>query len=218
MPTIVTHGFVAAALGKGLTAGRVPARFWFLSVLCSILPDVDVLGFRLGIRYQDMLGHRGLSHSLVFAIFLSLIVTLLAFPQVRQKWTRFLLFSYFFTVTASHGVLDAMTDGGLGIAFFAPFDNTRYFFPFRPIKVSPIGLAFLSARGLDVAWSEFLWVCIPSSIITGTILGLRKLRRLRASAQPSNEIEPSLLGVRYPVDKGPLRQEARCKQPNGNLS
>jgi inner membrane protein len=147
-----------------------------------------------------------------------LIVTLLAFPRVRQKWTRFLLFSYFFAVTASHGVLDAMTDGGLGIAFFAPFDNTRYFFPFRPIKVSPIGLAFLSARGLDVVWSELLWVCIPSSIIAGTILGLRKLSRLRAGSQPSNEIEPSLLGVRYPIDKGPLRQEARLKQPNGNLS
>jgi inner membrane protein len=182
MPTIVTHGFVAALLVKGSIAGRVPAHFWLLSVLCSILPDVDVLGFPLGIRYQDMLGHRGLSHSLVFAIIVSLIVTFLAFPRVRRKWARFLLFSYFFAVTASHGVLDAMTDGGLGIAFFAPFDDTRYFFPFRPIKVSPIGLAFFSARGLDVVWSELLWVCIPGSIIAGTILGLRKLRRLRASS------------------------------------
>jgi inner membrane protein len=69
MPTIVTHGFVAALLAKASTAGRVPPRFWFLSVLCSIVPDVDVLGFPLGIKYQDMLGHRGLSHSLVFAIF-----------------------------------------------------------------------------------------------------------------------------------------------------
>jgi inner membrane protein len=195
MPTIVTHGFVAALLGKSLTAARVPARFWFLSVLCSILPDVDVLGFPLGIRYQDMLGHRGLSHSLVFAISLSLIVTLLAFPRARQKWTRFLLLCYFFAVTASHGVLDAMTDGGLGIAFFAPFDDTRYFFPFRPIKVSPIGLAFLSARGLDVVWSEFLWVGIPSSIIAGTILGLRRLRRLRAAAEERNRT----LSARGPV-------------------
>lgn len=182
MPTIVTHGFVAALLGKSLTAGRGPTRFWLLSVLCSILPDIDVLGFPLGIRYEQMLGHRGLSHSLVFAMALSLIVTFLAFPRVRQKSTRYLLFSYFFAVTASHGILDAMTDGGLGIAFFAPFDDTRYFFPFRPIKVSPIGLAFLSARGVAVAWSEFLWVCAPSSIIFGAILGLRKLRRLRASS------------------------------------
>ncbi len=218
MPTIVTHGFVAALLGKSLIAARVPARLWLLSVVCSILPDIDVLGFPLGIRYQDMLGHRGLSHSLVFAISLSLIATLLAFPRVPQKSTRFLLFSYFFAVTASHGVLDAMTDGGLGVAFFAPFDDTRYFFPFRPIKVSPIGLAFLSARGLDVLWSEFLWVCIPSSIIAGTILGLRKVRRLCASSQPRNEIGPSLFGLRHPIDKGAVRQEARLKQPNGNLS
>jgi inner membrane protein len=191
MPTIVTHGFVAALLAKSLTAARVPARFWFLSVLCSILPDVDVLGFPLGIRYQDVLGHRGLSHSLVFAILLSLTVTLLAFPRVRQRWTRCLVFSYFFAVTASHGVLDAMTDGGLGIAFFAPFDDTRYFFLFRPIKVSPIGLAFLSARGLEAVWSEFLWVGIPGSIIAGIILGLRKLRRLREFA--AEELRQSIL-------------------------
>ncbi len=181
MPTIVTHGFVAALLGRSFAAGRMPARFWFLSVLCSIVPDADVLGFRLGISYEDMLGHRGLSHSLVFALGLSSIVAFLAFPRVPHRWTRLLLFSYFFTVTASHGILDAMTDGGLGVAFFAPFDDTRYFFPFRPIKVSPIGLSFFSARGLDVIWRQLLWVCIPATIIAAAVLSLHKLRRLRAS-------------------------------------
>jgi inner membrane protein len=175
MPTIVTHGFVATLLGKSFAAGRLPARFWLLSVLCSVLPDADVLGFRLGINYEDMLGHRGLSHSLVFALVLSLIVAFAAFPKLPQRSTRFLLFSYFFAVTASHGILDAMTDGGLGIAFFAPFDNTRYFFPFRPIKVSPIGLSFFSARGLDVILSELLWVCIPGTIIAGAVLRRRKV-------------------------------------------
>jgi inner membrane protein len=84
-------------------------------------------------------------------------------------------------VTVSHGILDAMTDGGRGVAFFAPFDDTRYFFPFRPIKVSPIGLSFFTARGLDVIWSEFLWVCIPGIIIAAMVFSIRKLRRLRAS-------------------------------------
>jgi membrane-bound metal-dependent hydrolase YbcI (DUF457 family) len=92
-----------------------------------VLPDADVLGFPFGIRYEDILGHRGLLHSLTFALVLSWIVAFLAFPRLPKRWTRFLLFSYFFIVTASHGALDAMTDGGLGIAFFAPFDNTRYF-------------------------------------------------------------------------------------------
>ncbi len=46
---------------------------------------------------------------------------------------------FLFVATISHGILDALTDGGLGVAFFAPFVNTRYFFPWTPIKVSPIG-------------------------------------------------------------------------------
>jgi inner membrane protein len=82
MPTIITRGFVATLLGKSLATGRLPARFWFLSVLCAILPDADVLGFPLGIRYENMLGHRGLSHSLTFAFVSGLIVTFLAFPQL----------------------------------------------------------------------------------------------------------------------------------------
>jgi inner membrane protein len=180
MPTIVTHGIVAGLIGKCSAAGRMPARFWYLSALCSILPDADILGFRFGVSYGDMLGHRGLTHSLVFALVVGLIVALLAFAKPPQGWTRILLFCYFFAVTASHGILDAMTDGGLGIAFFAPFDNTRYFLPFRPIKVSPIGIAFLSTRGLTVLWSEFLWVWIPATIIAGATLLIRRLRRPHA--------------------------------------
>ena len=58
---------------------------------------------------------------------------------------------YFFLATASHGLLDAMTDGGLGVAFFSPFDNRRYFLPWTPIRVSPIGIEpFFTARGLEV--------------------------------------------------------------------
>jgi inner membrane protein len=80
-----------------------------------------------------------------------------------------------------------MTDGGLGIAFFAPFDNRRHFFPFRPIKVSPIALSFFSARGLDVIWSELLWLCIPATIIASVVFFYRKLRRPCASHSPGFE-------------------------------
>jgi inner membrane protein len=133
----------------------------------------------------------GLSHSLAFALVLSWLVAFLAFPRLPQRWPRFQLFSYFFVVTASHGALDAMTDGGLGIAFFAPFDNTRYFFPFRPITVSPIGLSFFSARGLHVIWSELLWVCIPATIIAGAVLFYRELRRPHADLGLEHETSRS---------------------------
>ena len=53
-------------------------------------------------------------------------------------------------VVATHGLLDAMTDGGLGVALFWPFTHERYFLPWRPIPVAPIGLGMLSKRGICV--------------------------------------------------------------------
>ena len=94
----------------------------------------------------------------------------LAFLQVeRLSWSWWCLVVYFFAVTASHPILDAMTNGGLGVAFFAPFDNSRYFLPWRPIEVSPIGVrAFFTLRGLTVLQSEFIWIWIPS--LTGMVV------------------------------------------------
>jgi inner membrane protein len=111
-----------------------------------------VIGFALAIRYEDPLGHRGFSHSLVFAAMPSAGVVYSGFREsLADRRLKCTLLVHFFVVTASHGPLDAMTDGGLGIAFFAPFDNTRYFLPWRPIVVSPIGVAaFFSRWGLEV--------------------------------------------------------------------
>ncbi|NIM12838.1 MAG: hypothetical protein GTO45_29905 [Candidatus Aminicenantes bacterium] len=54
-------------------------------------------------------------------------------------------------LTASHGVLDAFTNGGLGIALLSPFDTTRHFSPWQPIEVAPIGIwAFFSDWGVKV--------------------------------------------------------------------
>jgi inner membrane protein len=59
-------------------------------------------------------------------------------------------------VVASHPLLDTLTNGGLGCALFWPFDNARYFAPWRPIPVSPIGLGFFSPYGMFVAAVELL--------------------------------------------------------------
>ena len=84
-------------------------------------------------------------------------------PLHRSHLTA--LFFWFTAVTASHGLLDALTNGGRGIAFFAPFSDHRYFFPWRPIQVSPIGVGFFSPRGLRVLASESGWIWVPSAII-----------------------------------------------------
>jgi inner membrane protein len=164
MPTVMSHAVAGLAIASAFPAA--PRRIWLLAAACAVLPDLDVAGFGYGIRYDDLLGHRGLSHSLLFAAALAALLRAAAFPRqmpgAPHVWTCLLL------ATASHGVLDALTDGGLGIAFFAPFDDGRYFLPWRPIQVSPISVRhFLSERGLAVLRSELLWVVLPSAALAG---------------------------------------------------
>jgi inner membrane protein len=84
---------------------------------------------------------------------------------------------YLFLAIASHGLLDALTDGGLGVAFFSPFDNSRYFFPTTPIHVSPIGAAFFSEYGIRVLLNEMLWIWIPAAIVLSLGLWLHRDKR-----------------------------------------
>ncbi|WP_020529482.1 metal-dependent hydrolase [Flexithrix dorotheae] len=163
MASIFAHGLVAAAVGKVMPKIYRRPKFYILGVLCAMFPDADVLGFQFGIAYSDFLGHRGFSHSLVFALIMAILIQRIFYKKVdfRSKAGITLIF-YFFICMASHGVLDAFTTGGLGVAFFAPFDNSRYFFPFRVIQVSPIGVkAFFTETGIKVLISEYLWIGIP---------------------------------------------------------
>ena len=161
MPSAFSHAVAAAGLGAAFFGRKAPARVWITGALCAALPDVDVVGFRFGIHYGDLLGHRGLTHSFAFAA----VLAALAAPLVRRGSDLGLgkMWTYLFLATASHGLLDAMTDGGLGVAFFSPFSNVRYFFPFRPIVVSPISVhRFFTERAAAVLGSELLWVWLPS--------------------------------------------------------
>ena len=153
---------------------------WLLGAACAALPDLDVIGFRFGIAYGDMLGHRGLTHSLFFAAGLATAVVGLGFRHGAPGIGPGALWVYFFLATASHGLLDGFTNGGMGVAFFAPFDNTRYFFPARPIQVSPLmPKYFFSARGWAALRSELIWVWLPFGALAALALSWRRASRLR---------------------------------------
>lgn len=163
MPTPVTHAVAALAIGSPWYRSEIPKRVWVAAALCSAIPDLDVVGFRVGVHYGDFWGHRGFTHSLMFAALLAASVVVVLSRKVGMS--RVPLFTYLFLATASHGLLDAMTNGGLGIAFFSPFDNHRYFFPWRPIRVSPITIStFFTGREFAIMRTEFLWVWLPSVI------------------------------------------------------
>lgn len=157
VPTIMSHAVVPLALGLALGPGRVAPKVIIAGMILAMLPDADVVGFKLGIAYGDAFGHRGASHSLVAAaIFAGLVMAVM--PAARTRLcAMFLWFS-----CASHGLLDTLTSGGLGAALLWPFSDARFHAPVTPIRVSPIGIRnFLSARGVTVLMSEALWIWLP---------------------------------------------------------
>lgn len=171
MPTIFTHAAVGLGLARVFTARPMPALYWGLAAALPMVPDLDVLAFKFGIPYENVYGHRGFSHSLLFALLLALPVSALTYRALGLQFWDWL--GLLFLIVASHGLLDAFTNGGLGVAFFAPFDDRRYFFPWRPIEVSPIGRSFFSARGWQTIASELVWVWLPVAVVVGLVEGLR---------------------------------------------
>ena len=183
MASAFSHALVALALGRTTPRLFMTRSVVWLGMVCSIVPDVDVISFSFGIRYGNLWGHRGLTHSLFFACLLSMGLVALWY---RHEPTRMRagLWIYFFLCTASHGVLDAMTDGGLGVAFFSPFDTSRYFFTVRPVAVSPIGIGeFFTADAIRVLTSEATWIWLPT---LAALLIVRALQRWRFG-QPAVE-------------------------------
>jgi inner membrane protein len=153
MPTILSHAIVPLAVAAALVA--------LLGAVLAVLPDADVIGFKLGVAYGADWGHRGASHSLLFALTAVLIV-MTARPKLRS-WPIGL---FLWASAASHGLLDTLTDGGKGAALYWPLLHERFFAPWQPIRVSPIGAGFFSARGIETLTSEMIWIWLPCAVLT----------------------------------------------------
>lgn len=159
MATPLSHLAVPLALALALGPDAMPPGLVALAVACAVLPDLDALGLWLGIPYEHPLGHRGFTHSLPFAVVLAGAGALLA-PAVGALPAS--AFWILLVSAASHGLIDGMTNGGLGIAFLSPFSHRRRFLPWRVIEVSPLRpSALFSRHGLRVLRSEMRWVWAP---------------------------------------------------------
>jgi inner membrane protein len=181
VPTVFSHAAVPLALGVGLGARIVPPRLLAAGVLASALPDLDVIAFAWGVPYGSALGHRGFSHSLCAAAAVALAGVACS-RSLRAGAARTVLF--LFVAMASHGILDAFTDGGQGVALLWPASAERFFAPapLRVIEVSPIGATrFLSARGVTVLESELRWIWLPALALGLILIGAR-----RAGSRPDH--------------------------------
>ena len=74
MASVFSHAIVGLSLGSAFYRRGATNRLWAAGAFCSVLPDIDVIGFRFGVQYGDFWGHRGFTHSLLFAAVTALAV------------------------------------------------------------------------------------------------------------------------------------------------
>jgi inner membrane protein len=171
---VLVSGAVAALLRPARSPGR---RYWLAAALVATIPDIDILFVALGARYRGMWGHRGITHSLVFAIAAAAAASL--WIRRRERGTPSgRLFGILLLSAASHGFVDAAMASGVGVAALAPFSAARYTFAWRPIRVpAPVDNPWLNLGGIRVTSSEVLWLWLPSLALILVGLRLRFARR-----------------------------------------
>jgi inner membrane protein len=150
-----------------------------LAAICAVAPDLDLIGWPLGISPLTLLGHRGLSHSIVFAVALGIIAAVALLPPVARR-ERVAAAAALILAIATHSILDALTTySPTGPAFWAPFTNHRYRFAWMPLT---------GEGGLKTDFGqEALYVCLPALVLMGLIewWRLRHPER-RSSGAPYN--------------------------------
>lgn len=172
MASIFGHVAASSAFGFSFFKDKITWKALLLAGFCAFAPDLDVLAFRFGVPYTSIWGHRGWTHSFAFAVLLGSLVAWL-FYRNRMDWWKMAV--WFMVSTASHPLLDMLTNGGLGCALWWPLNDDRLFFSWRPILVSPLEIrSFIGKYGIRVLMNEMLWVGLPGLLLVLIVRAFRK--------------------------------------------
>jgi inner membrane protein len=88
MASIFGHAETGFTISKAIDTRNLK---WLIiaSIFSTILPDLDVVAFNFGIAYEHHLGHRGFTHSILFALLWALVL-MFDFGK-KHKLTWFLI-------------------------------------------------------------------------------------------------------------------------------
>ena len=182
MASAITHFIVGASVALPLM-DAVPLRAtlprWAIPVtagLFGVLPDLDTYAmFAFGIPRGSLFSHRGVFHS---PFFLALLAFAIAGIAARgRSWAALGLLWTCGAIT--HPLLDMLTDGGSGVMLLFPLSSERLFFPWRPIRVSPLGIVRFFDRAGEILASEFPFDA--AAVIAGTAARIALRRGARCS-------------------------------------
>lgn len=228
MASAFAHAAVALTRGAARVPKELDRRLLVATIACATWQDLDYISVAFEVRPHEVLGHRGATHSIFVAI---AIAAILAFAFFRRQFLR--VFAFLAAAGASHGILDAMTAGDLGVAFFWPVTPARFHFPFALVASCPVGVnEWLGPWGLLTIVNEGLYVIIPIALVVSLVTRRDRRRRVLMAGGAwvvglallrtfmPDEFRPTKPRVLEPIDTdraGKLADIPRDGLPNGAL-
>ena len=191
----LTHIVLGACIGEAILGKKIGKRAMFLGALAQSVPDIDfIASFWLG-PANNLLAHRGFTHSFLFAIIIIPLLSLLSERWHRPhnittaKWMWFFASNIFL-----HIFLDAFNVYGVG--WFEPFNHYRISFntlyvadPFFSIwpGIAFIVLMFLPVKNKKrIKWT-MLGLIFPALYLLGGVINKLIIEKeIRAIAAKEN--------------------------------
>ena len=143
----ITHIALGACIGELFVGNKVGRKALWWGAVAQSFPDIDFIASFWMDTTDELLAHRGFTHSLLFAALLTPILAILAERWHRphnitlRKW-----FLFFGTEILLHIFLDAFN--AYGTAWFEPFSHIRFsfhtLFVAEPLFSIWVGIAFVA--------------------------------------------------------------------------
>ena len=123
----LTHVVLGAAIGEAVLGKRIGRKAMLWGALADTIPDFDVFASPCVTQAQQLLVHRGFTHSFLFLLIMSPLLGWLfckIFKKTDVHWKEWTQLFFFGLLT--HIVLDSLTAYGTG--WFEPFSHYRVSF------------------------------------------------------------------------------------------
>ena len=123
----LTHLVLGAAIGEAILGKKIGRKAMLWGALADTIPDFDVFASPCFTDAQQLLVHRGITHSFLFLIIMSPLLGWLFskwFTKSEVSWKSWTWL--FFWGMLSHVFIDALTAYGTG--WFEPFSSYRVSF------------------------------------------------------------------------------------------
>ena len=201
----LTHIALGACLGEVCIGKHIGKRALVLGAAAQSLPDIDIVASLWLSPAQDLLAHRGFTHSLVFVLLASILLALITEGLHRYKHPTLKLkawATFFMLEILTHIFLDAFNAYGTG--WFEPFNHYRVSFntlfvadPLYTLwpAIALIALVFLhsSARG------RYQWaisgILISSLYLASSVVNKLNFRQAATAALKDQSISYTRLFI-----------------------